>query len=503
MSLRHLLLICCLALFALPLHAQQVPPTPGLPQDDFIVPDAGLAYGARVTGALNDNTPRYVYYFDGQRGEVVSLAVNTTRGDLDPVVTVLDSEGEVLLNRDDTGQSRDVLVDSLRITRSDRYYVVVGRFGYGVGSTAGEYQLTLDRIGVSSADGSMLRYGDSIINNITNMAPQLYYSFRAERGDVVSIQMQRVSGDLDPYLQLVDSNAFVIASNDDVQGSATHDAAIVGHIIQESGVYVVVATRYGQTAGTSTGSFVLSVVSGETSGLGNSAAAAFPIVDGDVIDGEISDDRYARYYSFQAHRNDVVSLRMTRTDGSLDAFIAIADANLQNLVEDDDGGGGQNSYIAQYLIPADGLYYAIASRYQGEEGRTTGGFTLELDFLGNVFDEVETEISRITYGTTVTGRIDDTTPQVLYAFYGVEGEIVTASMNRADGDLDPTVSILNEDQRPLVSDDDSGGAQNALIERYVIPVTGIYYVRATRYSGSSGNTNTRGSYILVLARRFD
>jgi hypothetical protein len=76
-------------------------------------------------------------------------------------------------------------------------------------------------------------------------------------------------------------------------------------------------------------------------------------------------------------------------------------------------------------------------------------------------------------------------------------------MNRGDGDLDPVVSILNSEQRPLVSNDDDGTGQNARVDRFRIPSTGIYYVRAMRYSGSDGPTNTRGSFIVVLARRFD
>ena len=75
-------------------------------------------------------------------------------------------------------------------------------------------------------------------------------------------------------------------------------------------------------------------------------------------------------------------------------------------------------------------------------------------------------------------------------------------MNRGDGNLDPVVSILNTDQNPVVSDDDSGGGQNARIAEYTIPVTGTYYVRATRFSNENGGS-TEGSFILVLARRFN
>jgi hypothetical protein len=31
----------------------------------------------------------------------------------------------------------------------------------------------------------------------------------------------------------------------------------------------------------------------------------------------------------------------------------------------------------------------------------------------------------------------------------------------------------------------------------------VYYIRATRYAGTESQTNTKGSFIVVLARRFD
>jgi hypothetical protein len=159
--------------------------------------------------------------------------------------------------------------------------------------------------------------------------------------------------------------------------------------------------------------------------------------------------------------------------------------------------------IEQYRILAAGTHYIIATRFDREAGTTTGSYRLEVQSLGNAFDEVADETQRISYGTTVTGRIDDNTPELLYAFWGVEGDTITVSMNRGDGNLDPVVSILNTDQNAVVSDDDAGGGQNARISEYTIPVTGTYYVRAARFSSETGPTNTEGSFILVLARRFN
>jgi len=473
---------------------------PSFAQDeDEGTDETGVVYGGRISGEINNRTPRAVYYFDGLRGEVVSISLTATDGDLDPVLTVMDTSGNIIASQDDSEGSRDITLDALSIPQSSRYYVIISRFGYGLGSTSGGYDLNVERIGVSSASGSALRYGDSVINNITNMTPQVYYSFRAERGDLVNIKMVHDSGDLDPYLQVVNSNAFVIADNDDVAGSGL-DAQIDGLLIEDTGTYIIVATRYGESAGTSTGRFILTLEEGQGSGLGNSPQAAIPILVGDSQEDSISDDAFAKYYVFDARQNDLITARMSRSNGSLDSFLAIADANLQELANNDDGGGGHNALIDNFMIPADGRYYLIATRLDREEGTTSGNFKLELQSLGNAFDGVPSDAQRIAYGTTVTGRVDDQTPQVLYAFHGVEGEPITVSVNRGDGDLDPVVDILSSDQISLASDDDSGGGQDARVARYVLPRTGLYYIRVGRFSGTDGNPNTRGSFILVLAR---
>ncbi len=117
----------------------------------------------------------------------------------------------------------------------------------------------------------------------------------------------------------------------------------------------------------------------------------------------------------------------------------LADSNLQELASDDDSGGGQSAEIKSFLIPADGRYYILATRFDRKAGTTSGGFKLEFQSLGNAFDGVPEGTQRISYGTTLTGRIDDATPSVLFAFYGVQGDAITVSLNRGDGDLDPGI----------------------------------------------------------------
>jgi len=458
-----------------------------------------LVFGVTASGTISDDAPRAAYEFDGGRGEVITVTLNITDGDLDPILTVIDDAGNALAVRDDGGAGRDLRLEYVRLPRSARYYVVVGRFGYGLGTTGGSYDLRISREGVSFASGSALRYGDTVYNAITDMTPQVYYSFRATRGDAISIRMQRVSGDLDAFLQVVNSQGIVIAENDDVIGAGSLDAQIVALSIEDDGMYAIVASRFGQAAGRSRGSFVLTLETAAQSGLGTTAQFAIPLTLDAPIEGELTNDRPAVFFEFEGRRDEIVSITMSRSGGNLDTFVVLTDTNINELASDDDGGGGQNSAIRDFVLPRDGRYIVIATRYQRAEGVTEGRFTLSVSSAGSIFESIAAGALRLSYGSTITGRIDDDSPEIVYAFYGREGDAITVSMSRADGDLDPLLALLNADQALLISDDDSGNGQDARIERYTLPATGLYYIRASRFSGEESLT-TRGNFILVLAR---
>ncbi len=461
-----------------------------------------FGYGVHVIGTLNDSTPRTVYQFNGLRGDVISIDLTVTDGNLDPMLTLMDSSGAVIALSDDAAVegrgSRDLHLEALHIPRSDLYSLVVARFGYLMGTTSGSYTLAVDRIGVSSASGSALRYGDSVYNTITDAAPQVYYTFRAARGDVISVRMQRASGDLDPALEIVNSQAQIIANNDDSPG--TLDAAINGFTIREDGAYAIIASRFGQAAGRSKGAFVLTLVSGAESGLGKSIDFALPLVPGVAAQGTITETSNVQFYEFQGKKDDVVTIRMNRTSGELDSFLALLDPSQRELTNDDDSAGNQNALIDGYVLPADGTYYVVATRYERAEGTTVGPYQLLLEVNGTVAADIPADTPRIEYGASVQGAISADTTQVVYAFVGGRGDSVTITMDRADGNLDARLVLLDPRQTPMTSDDDSGEGQNAKIDSFSLPATGVYYIVATRYSGTDGDPHTTGGYTLTLTQ---
>jgi hypothetical protein len=457
-----------------------------------------LQMGTLITGTINDNNPRRAYFFEGTRGEVVRLRLTTTAGTLDPLLSVFDNTGKMLVNQDD---SNGELGAQARLTLPDdgRYYVVVARWGQALGTTQGDFSLEIERLGTTSREGSTLRYGVPVTNIITSTQPQIFYTFRAEEGDILDVDMVRSSGTLDPFVQIVDRNRFVIAQNDDLTPE-TRNAGVRSLLIEEAGTYIIIASRYGEASGDTAGSFVLTIGEASNSGLGNSQLAPATLIANQTTEGTLGDNQPLRYYTFEALRDDLITITLDRVDGNLDPYLEIANAGLQVVAENDDGGAGRNARIERFRVPATGLYYVIARRFDGDAGDSAGAYRLQMVRNGNAFDGVEPDIPRLLYGTTVQDAITEDDTDSLYAFWGTIGEKPRISMNRAGGDLDAVLELLDDDQVRILRDDDGGTGNNALIADYSLPYTGIYYIRATRYEGSQSNSSTTGAFNLIFSR---
>lgn len=459
-----------------------------------------LDIGTVTNGRIDNDRPRIVYAIDGTRGAVISFDLRITTGNLDAVLTLFRSDGREVLRRDDSQDGQNISLTHT-FDADDLYYLVVGRFGYVVGSSSGDFELTVERVGVLSLPGTTLQYGIPISNTITNAQPIIFYTFQGRKGDILNFEMVRSSGNLDPYLQIVNSDRFLIAENDDAD-TTTRDARIDNVLIEEDGTYIVVATRWSQASGESVGGFVLLISESGNSGLGNSRRAPATMAFGSIREGEITDRQYEQFYNFQAQEDQIITVVMERASqaGLLDSYLIITDANSRRLVEDDDSGSGNNARIANFRVPADGSYTIIATRFDREAGTSTGEYRLTVDSPGFAFDSVSTNIPRLRYGAQVPSIIDNDTPEEFYVFWGVADEIVNITMVRNQGDLDPVVELLDTERVRILRDDDGGNNQNARISAYTLPYTGVYYIRATRYEGSGKLNNTEGSYTLVLSR---
>jgi len=100
-----------------------------------------------------------------------------------------------------------------------------------------------------------ISYGESLTDTITNERYAVFYQFSGAAGDQIEIQVETLTGDLDPLVLLQDvvNNTLPGGVNDDA--SADTNDALLTYTLPYDGEYVIAVTRFGVRDGTTTGDF--------------------------------------------------------------------------------------------------------------------------------------------------------------------------------------------------------------------------------------------------------
>lgn len=357
-----------------------------------------------------------------------------------------------------------------------------------------------------------IAYGDTVTGTIDDETPRVAYSFSGSAGDIISISLNRESGDLDPYLKLLDANDVVLIENDDASNTTGRDSLIANFELPADGTYTIIATRFQEELGTLVGDFSLTLTSGDTviaPTPSDTTSSDGSLKYGDKVSGTIDDSAGVINYTFEGSAGDVVTITMNVDTGSLDPFLRLLAPDGTIAAENDDAASGtRNSAIEAFTLPEDGTYTIAASRFQGELGGTVGDFTLTLESDSaaglNATTVHETlTIPEISYagelprGGSITGTITDTNPFVYYSYPAIAGDLFTFSVTTSGGShLDPLLILLDPQGQEIARNDDpSQFNRNSIIDDMVLPETGQYTVIVTRSPRRSGITT--GDYLLL------
>ncbi|MCX7682479.1 MAG: PPC domain-containing protein [Anaerolineae bacterium] len=194
-------------------------------------------------------------------------------------------------------------------------------------------------------------------------------------------------------------------------------------------------------------------------------------------------------WSFEARAGEYVTILLEAADpAALDTYLELYDEQGQTgegypIASDDDSGGETDAMIADFLIEATGTYYIHATSYSGH-----GDYRLTLTVSTAPSGGGELEQGKEVRGT-LPGNGSHT-----WTFIGKEGDEVSMAMTVVEGEMDAYLELYSPAGELLISDDDSGGGLDALIEYYLLPVSGEYRVIASEVAGEPG------SYRLKLER---
>jgi hypothetical protein len=397
-----------------------------------------LQYGQNVTGTLDAQTFAQVYSFQGSRGDVVSVTATSQTDELTLGVLITDATGAVIAASDGSSNA-EVTLENVQITSTGTYYITV----VGAG-TAAEGTFTLGLAGDStSAIPSNIQVDG--INITLNWASNDDFNVevRDPQGGAVNFRTPEVpSGGA---LQSNINGGCEDTTADNPTETISWPTGIVPGGSYEVLVYFNQActtpaqirqftlsiTVNGQTFDPIQGSlregqqyvtsFVIAAPDNITVGSGgdpieaalnliafrDTIIAPQALSNGNGI-GEITSQNPAEAWSFQGNANDVVTIDMAATTGSLDTFlILIGPDGIPVASNDDANADTRNSQILNKQLTATGNYVVLATRFGLAIGGTEGEYTLSvIGGTQTVASGTPVATANATTGTTTTIATD-------------------------------------------------------------------------------------------------
>ena len=387
-----------------------------------------------------------LWQFEGEAGQFVTIAlVDTEQGDFDPYLTLLDSEFTSIREDDDSGgglDGFDALIQAFVLPDDGPYYIQTGRSG-----SSAVYELTL----VSEVP-EPIQFNEPVISTVED---QSLWQFEGEAGQIVTISLvDTEDGDFDPYLTLLDGNLTSIWEDDDSGGGADgYDALIQAYVLPDDGPYYIQTGRSGSSA-----VYELTLVS----------EVPEPIQFDEPVISTLEDQSL---WQFEGEAGQIVNIDLEPQDEDFISRLALVQTGGSKLIEVDGSGQGLKTTINSYILPESGTYLIETGGSSG-----SGQFTLTLS---------EAVPEPISFGAPVQSSTAETS---LWQFEGEAGQLVTISLvDSEDGSFDPYLTLLDASLTSIREDDDSGGGldgYDALIQAYILPDDGSYYIQTGR-SGSS------------------
>lgn len=373
-------------------------------------------------------------------------------------------------------------------------------FGLVVSLIAGTVITTVP-CGISFADEDQqgagnLVFGEKAAGVISDDGFRALYAFDGRENDVIAITMTRVSGDLDPYLILTDEYGEIVALSDD--DGVSINAQIPFKRLISNGRYFVIATRFGQEHGSTTGEFSL-----QLERVGAETTENTVLKYGDSVFGRVTSTEPVTFYFLRAERGDVINVSMRRTSGDLDPQLEFATSEGIVLATNDDdpyAEGTLDAGIRTYTVLKSGTHLIVATRFGREAGDTQGSYVLSVERIPP--EDLGTSIvdaRLIDYGMTLEATIDEEIIARYFYFQAKRGDVITITQSKITGNLDALLKLTDKDLNELAQDDDRSTTRDARIAAFTIPASGTYYIIATRSGEQDGRTT--GDFSLELNGR--
>jgi hypothetical protein len=317
------------------------------------------------TGVIDEANPQVDFTFNLEAGVTARVEVLTTSGDLDPILTIRDSSGSVIIENDDAGINNLNSAAAFTAQVADTYTASVTAW-----SGTGEFVLRLWTGGEELFEPQYGPGAEIYEGEISESVPAQTITVDLEAGQTIFIVTTALSGDLDTIVTLYNPDGSEAARNDDASRQ-TFNSALV-YTATASGIYTVEVTAYED----SLGAFEMAVTVG-----GNEVAQQGDIRVGaqsQFFEGQITGGTPEVSYPITLDAGDTILAQTEATSESLDTILALFDPSGELIeLNDDLGSSTLDSGIAITVAQA-GQYEVVVGSY----GETTGTYTLTVTVGG-------------------------------------------------------------------------------------------------------------------------
>ena len=373
-----------------------------------------LTVNELVQDAITGQQPYKTYALDALANDIVSVAMSATSGSLDTLLYFLDPNGNVIsFNDDEDSFSRNSAIRDLPLFSDGQYTIVATRYAESVGGTEGDFRLL---VSTSSQPQELalldLPRGDIEISLVWDTGADLQLLVRDPAGDSVYDDTPTIpsggrlgaTGNINcnpaptrpisyiywpPGFQRGGSYEIEVWYQDPCDDQSpvdfTLNVAVRGESVLSERIRPLPNQKYVTNFRIEADGSVVAgsggIVGGsETLDYRTTAPLADTITSGQLVTGSITTVEPFKLYTFEGQSGEVATIRMRTTAGALDSTLFLISPTGFEIAFNDDAVVGEttDSLISEFVLPDDGQYFVIATRYGTVYGGTEGRYELAL-----------------------------------------------------------------------------------------------------------------------------
>jgi hypothetical protein len=451
---------------------------------------ARVTPGRAVTGNLEYEGDTDWYRLttrNGQRYRITLAGAEGAETPLgDPLLQVLDSDGNVLAANDD---SDGELNSALEYTPQGSGEVFVEARAYS-DAYAGTYTLNVtaeraptDNISADRNTRGRLSAGDSVDGALDFAGDVDWHRIRLEGGQSYRFSLNGSGGSAlgDPLLRLYDSSGQEVAMDDD-GGDGFN--SYLEYLAPSTGNYFLAAAPYGEAA---KGGYTLSARAGDIPA--DSSTDASLSADGDYREGVLAPAGDRDWYRIDLAEGQALRIGLTGSelgDALGDPYLVLYGPDGGERARDDDGGEGLNSWMEYQATVAGPHYLEVRGFIDDAAGRYA--ISVTPGEIGASPDGAEYLQPGFEGRTSMIGEAGDSDWFIVEM---IEGRPYRFNLDGVEGELaDPVLTLYDGEGNQVAQDDDGGIGLNSYLT-FASPTGGSYFAAASSYDGGTGRYTLR------------